>query len=99
VNKQCAAQGLEWSVQEYHYWISVSINKKKALNFRKEMNYNAAPNDGADSLQSEFNDMENEDENFDDNLKSPMPVITQTDGNLFTAARDDEGADMINTKN
>lgn len=82
LNKKYGNRGLEFEVKENHYWIQVNINKKKAETWRKQINYN--PNQYDSGEEEDIKKRNNESREAADKIEN-----LQTDGALYTAARDD----------
>ena len=85
INKEYISRGLEWDVRDNHYWIEIKINRNKAETYRRQSNYD--PNVLSDSEEQEDED---EGSNRDD-----VGPTQGNDGNLFTAARDEDNNELM----
>ena len=83
LNKKYGSRGLEFYVQDNHYWIEIRIDTSKANAYRKSTNWD--PNQ-----MSEESEQDEDEQN-----QGPNHLPTQADGNLFTNAREDEGGAML----
>ena len=80
-NKEYVSRGLEFDVRDNHYWIEIKINRNKAETFRRQIHYDA--NHPSDSEENP------------DNIEEDVGP-TQGNDNLFTAAREEDGNQLVN---
>lgn len=83
VNKQYAARGLTWDVRDNHFWLEIKINRSKADAYRRQSGYDPQAPDSFESEQP-VGSQKGED--------NDQPVMTNADGNLFTAAREEDNS-------
>ncbi len=88
LDKKYGSRGLKFSVRENHYWIQIEIKKKQGEAYRRQMNYD--PNN-YDSGEEE--DLKKKSEL--DREQADKVEHMQTEGILFTAAKDDQDSHRL----
>ena len=86
LNKKYGNRGLEWDVRDNHYWIEIKIDKKKSEAYRRQVNYD--PNAPESDEEPVNQDREPNGNGNDQNA-------VNTEANMYTAARDDDGGNMM----